>query len=139
MTFTEPDGKAIGAPIVYGTSSIAPSAWTLAEGKRTAQVSVTLHHNDTVTFKNIPAGVTYKIEETDYSAEGYTTTVGGATTREATGTIGANATSTVEYTNTYEYNIETGIALDSLPYVLVLAFVALGGIAFIVRRRRARR
>ena len=33
---------------------------------------------------------------------------------------------------------DTGVILDSLPYVLILAVVALGAVGVVIRRRRSR-
>lgn len=48
------------------------------------------------------------------------------------GTLSASTT----ITNTYEGTIDTGITLDSLPYVLVLVAVLALGAVMIIRKRR---
>ena len=42
-------------------------------------------------------------------------------------------------TNTLQEEPDTGIRLDSLPYVLILSLVAVGVSVSIIRRRRKRR
>ena len=43
----------------------------------------------------------------------------------------------ITFTNTKNVIIETGISLDSLPYVLILAGVAAVAVLFLLRRRRS--
>lgn len=93
-----------------------------------------LRHNETIEFGNIPKGVTYTVEESDYTADGYTTKIGNDVKREATGTIGENASS-VAFTNIKGGTIDTGVMLDSLPYMLILAVVAVTGTALIFKKR----
>jgi len=54
--------------------------------------------------------------------------------------IGVELTATKDmvilFTNDYEVTIETGIALDSLPYILIIAIVAVGGAVLFLRKRK---
>lgn len=91
------------------------------------------------TLTGIPYGTVVTITEADYSGEGYTTTNdyvenGGNTT---TVTISA-ASTTVTFTNTKEANPDTGVLLDSLPYILILAAIAVVVGVVVVRKRRSR-
>ena len=107
-----------------------------------------LKHGDTITIDNIPEGVRYTITEADYSAtskefqDGYTTTntVDGDASKDAliaTGNIVADSTKNkVAFTNTKEGPIDTGITLDSLPYLLALAFAFGGAVVLFTRKRR---
>ena len=56
---------------------------------------ITLKAGDTVTASGLPIGVTYTVEENDYSADGYTTNAEGAT-----GTIKADVISVASFVNT---------------------------------------
>lgn len=87
-----------------------------------------LKHGDTITIENLPAGVSYKVEEATPS--GYTM---NATGQE--GTMDAEA-KTAAFTNTKTGDIDTGVYLDNLPYILVFAGVLAIAAVFIVRRRR---
>ena len=49
--------------------------------------SFKLTHGQTLTIEGIPEGTKYTVTETDYTAEGYVTTVGTVETRTATGVI----------------------------------------------------
>ena len=68
VTFNAPTGKSVNGEITYtvGTEELTINpTWT--DGK--AEASITLKHGETVTFKNIPYGVTYKVVESQ--ADGY--------------------------------------------------------------------
>lgn len=96
------------------------------------EVTVYLKDGETVSIANLPAGVTYTVTETDYSKSGYTTTKTGDT-----GTIAAASASTAAFTNDKAQDVDTGISLDSMPYILALvAVAAFAGAAFMMRRRR---
>lgn len=106
-------------------------------------------------LEDIPYGTTVTITEADYTGTngGYTTSytvstgetnVGGiestptaVQSRIATVTIGA-PTTTVTFTNHKDATIDTGVLLDSLPYILILAAIAVVAGVVIVRRRRSR-
>lgn len=87
-----------------------------------------LKHGDTITIANLPYGVTYTVTET--AAEGYTTEKTGAD-----GTISA-ADQIAAFTNTKDGSIDTGVVLNNMPYILVLAVLAAGVAVFIIRKRR---
>lgn len=97
-----------------------------------------LKHGDTISIANLPYGVTYKVEETDAAAgakgEGKEYEVEYDT--NASGTISAAETSTT-VTNTKSADIDTGITTDSLPYILLMAFVVLSGAVLLLKRRNA--
>lgn len=101
--------------------------------------TVDLSNNGSYTHNvSFPYGTVVTITETDYSGEGYTTTNdhdnGGNT---ATVTINAVST-TVTFTNNKDANPDTGVLLDSLPYILILAAIAVVVGVVVVRRRRSR-
>ena len=136
VTFTAPTDKEVESVISYtdGTAqTIATSAWKEKNGSKQAEVTITLKHDETVTFTNIPYGVTYKVEETSYQDDGYTTTYSG----NENGTINA-VTDTVTITNTKNSTVDTGIVLDSLPYVLLIAVAVVGVVIFTARKRSHR-
>lgn len=67
--------------------------------------------------------------EDSYEAEDYKTSY-----NKQDGTIGA-ASDAVTITNTKGTTVDTGIALDSLPYVLLIAVAVVGVVAFTAKRR----
>ena len=89
-----------------------------------------LRHGDTISISNLPYGVTYTVEETAAEADGYTT--------EKTGDSGriCSAEATAAFTNTKEGHIDTGIKLDSLPYILVFAGALALAVIMVIRKRR---
>lgn len=129
VTFTAPEASAVNSTISYvvdgETETIAP-VW---DGN-TASVQIALHHEETVTFTNIPYGVTYNVEEDSYKNDGYDTTYSD----NKTGTIG-KAADTVTITNTKGTDVDTGIVLDSLPYILLIAVALVGVVAFTAKKR----
>lgn len=92
-----------------------------------------LKHGETINIEGLPYGVTYTVTET--AVDGYTTTVGEKTTNIAEGTMDEKA-KTVVFTNTKNGDIDTGVYLDNLPYILVFAGVLAIAAVFVVRRRR---
>lgn len=130
-------GKAVAAGdfLTYGTS-----------------YTVTMKHNGTMSFSNLPADVTYTVKEvgstvsgTDVVKNQYTVTVAGqngtnAVTFDAgketvSGTIAASAV-TVNFTNEHKGEPDMGVVLDNAPYIAMLAIVAIGGVALMLNKRR---
>ncbi len=133
VKFTAPQGTVVKQSIWAGTSEkteiIKADDWT--DG--TAEATISLKNEQTVTFYNIPAGVTYEVTEDDYTGEGYTTTY-----ENQSGTMGAEEISTV-ITNTKDGGeIETGINLDSVPYILMMVVVCAGVFVLFSKKRMAR-
>lgn len=129
VTFTAPEAGVVNSTISYivdgETKTIAPAAWK----ENTASVQIALHHEETVTFTNIPYGVTYHVAEDSYEAEDYETSY-----NKQDGTIGA-ASDAVTITNKKENQVDTGIVLDSLPYILLIAVALVGVVAFTAKKR----
>lgn len=111
--------------------SIAPSAWTKGESAWTASAEITVKHDTTVDFENVPYTVSYTVSEPD--PKDYTPSY-----ENEEGTMDDDEID-VTVTNNRDSggNIDAGVLLDSLPYVLVLALVAAGAVLFIVNRRRS--
>ena len=144
VTLTAEDGKSVNSDIAVSGGSDSGNTQTIAKGwTGSKEVTIKLKHNETVRFDKIPVGVTYKVEE-DASHiaagavqtpeelngdEGYLVTYGNET-----GTITKGTTKEATVTNDKSTTINTGISLDSLPYLLMLAAVAFG--TFVIFRRR---
>ena len=133
VTFTAPQGKTVNEAISYidggSPKTIPTTAWK--NGVATAEIE--LKHDETVTFTNIPYGVTYTVVEDDYTAEGYE--AAAYSFNDANKTIDS-AQDTVTITNEKNGMIDTGIYMDSLPYVLALALIFGFGAVLFIRRRR---
>ena len=126
VTFVAPDGETINSTITY-TGGQYEEAVTVEDNTATIQVK----HGDTVTFENIPEGVTWTVEEADYTGDGYD----AATYTTESESIDAGDADTCEITNNKEQEIDTGISMDSLPYIVMIVVVAVAAVAFFMRKR----
>lgn len=119
-----------GSKLTDGTTDT--SASTISVG---TPADFYLKHGETFTIANLPYGVTYTVEEENYSNDGYTTTT--TYSDEANKKIDSNP-DTVTITNRKDAAVDTGIMLDSLPYVLLLTVCVVCMVAFFVKKRSAR-
>ena len=124
-----------GTKLVNGTDDATTS--TISIG---TPATFYLKHGETFTISNLPYGVTYTVTEEDYTAEengGYDTP---AITYSDTGTTKTvdSPSETVGITNNKGAIVDTGISLDSLPYILLLVISLTGAVVFIVKRRSSR-
>ena len=74
----------------------------------------------------------YTVTETDYTADGYTTTIDGTEGREKSGTISADTN--VAFVNTKNATTPTGIVMNIAPYVLMVAVAAVLAVVFLRKR-----
>lgn len=126
VTLTGVEGKTYAdSYAVTGGSADAKNPTTIAVGVPT---KFNLKHGDTITIENLPYDVTYTVTETP--AAGYTTEKTGDT-----GKINA-VVQTAAFTNTKNGEVDTGVVLNNMPYILVLAVLAAGVAVFIIRKRR---
>ena len=118
----------------YTAAITIPGDWT---GTKTERFE--LKHGDTVTFANIPAGVTYTVEEADYTAGDVNSENGYDPAEYAfsdAGKVIAKADAdTVTITNNKETEVNTGVSLDSAPYVVILAGAMFGMVALVSKKR----
>lgn len=136
VTFTNDTGKTISLPITYGENGEANFVNNVAVVE-----NIKLTNNGTITFKNIPEGVNYTIEEID--ADGYTKTWTGDATKDtddqdkADGEITGCEDDHVVCNNEKDADIDMGVSLDSLPYILLIV-VAVMGIALVATKKQTR-
>lgn len=141
VEFTAPVGALGAYDVVNSTISYYEDADEITispvwNGNK-ASVQIQLHHEETVTFTNIPYGVTYNVTEEDYTSEGYV--AGVITYDDPNKKIDADTPNdTVTVTNTKNSAVDTGIVLDSLPYVLLIAVAVVGVVIFTARKRSHR-
>lgn len=111
-----------------------------AIGATASGVTITANSDGSYTFKlkdgaravftNIPKGISYTVVENDANKDDYITSYD----EYDDGTMdGKDVETTV--TNKKEQSVATGINLDSLPYIMILAIVLLGATYVIIRRR----
>jgi len=137
VTFTAPEGRNVLSTIAYvfdaeaaadkEDSTIAASAWK--DGVATQVIK--LKANEKVTFTNIPKDVTYKVEEADYVT---TDNYEAPTYEKQTGKIAAKETVDSTVTNKKEINIDTGVTVETLPYVMILAIAMIGAVVMLRKR-----
>lgn len=133
FTFTiTKDGKPVNN-ITEDNIEVSDGAQWLNDGNG----KFTLKDGATITFKNLPSGE-YKVVEDDYKGEKYETSyvVGSGTPengREVSVTIGTDAKQ-IDFTNHATLKPDTGVLLDTLPYIVILAVVA-GGVALLMLRK----
>ena len=132
VTFKAPTDETVKSDITYRVDDATKnsvdgdSGWT---GEK--EVKMSLHHDETITFTNIPYGVEYTVKESDYeTSDGYTTTY-----TNAEGKIEADKTDATITNNKNVDVIDTGVFMDSLPYVLLLVGACAGLVVFLARRR----
>lgn len=146
VTLTAPDDPDAVSPakktIVNGIMKLykngvptVPATEVTFNAAGSATVTFDLSDGETFTIKNLPYGVTYLVEETD-PMEGYSVTTNGVSGRTASGEID-NTLKTVDVVNHKSSEIPTGIALDSLPYILILGFTGIGMGVLFFRKRHA--
>ena len=137
VTLKNNTGKEIKEDISYlvdtETRTISASDWKNNE----ASVDIQLKHEQTITFTNLPFGVKYEVTEANYTTKengGYDTPAYVFT--KADKTVSAD-TQNVTITNNKGGNVDTGVNLTTLPYILVFAgVIVIAGAAFITRRRK---
>ena len=97
----------------------------------------TLKDGASITFKNLPSGE-YKIAEDDYSGEKYETSYVVDSGEPHSGKDAAVTMSgtnmKLAFTNHCKLIPDTGVLLDTLPYIVILAVVA-GGVALLMLRK----
>lgn len=110
---------------------------TELKANEAATMQITIGHEETISFQNVPQGVKVKIEEKqqDGKGEGNLNFYTPAYTNQEI-TVGETAQE-MKIVNTKETEIPTGVQLDSIPYIVLLAVAVLGVVGFVVKRRMA--
>lgn len=138
VTLTAPEGKTINTPISVGGTTVAASDWKDGVYTKTLTISKA---DGKVTFSDIPTGVVVTVNE-DTAADkmngySYTSTKIG-TTDFTSLTIADDTNADIVVTNTNSTSVDTGINMDSVPYIILLAVVFVGLVGFVVKRRSSR-
>lgn len=136
VTFTAPAGDTVRGDITYTdgieTKSIA-GGWTDSK-----EVDITLKHNETVTFNNIPYGVTYTVVENNYTGKENGGYDAPSYQFDDNNKKIDSASENVTITNNKGGVVDTGINMDSMPYILMLAVVFMGLFVFFSKKRKMR-
>ena len=104
-----------------GSSDRNPTSIKLGES-----TTFYLKADDTVTISNLPYGVSYTV--TEDTPSDYTLVKSGDS-----GTVGA-ASQTASFTNNKGGNPDTGILLDSVPYIAVLVIIGAAAVVVILKK-----
>lgn len=134
FTFTATLKDAAGLPIEFPPPA-AGSVYTLSADNKTATFN--LRNGGNVTLL-VPIGATLTVKESNYS--GYTVSIKKNIELPTSGdsismTVPATST-TLEFTNTNQAIIDTGVSMDSLPYLMILILLGTGGIGGNLWRRK---
>lgn len=139
VTFTKPEGKNVNSNITTNLTT-TPAFNVVFDSDGTYSYTFELSNGEDAKFENIPYGVKYKVKEnltgTEYTTTCKTNNTDTTLTDRTTTDVEINsASTTVAFTNTRVGEIDMGVSLDSLPYILALA-VAFGGAVVLFTRKR---
>lgn len=96
-----------------------------------------LKNGQSIKFTGLPVG-TYYVQEDSYDNYTVSTKINGADTTVTDRAVTAELTKeamTIAFTNCCDLKPDTGVLLDTLPYIVILAVVA-GGVALLMLRKR---
>lgn len=99
--------------------------------KHNESKELTVNIGDEVTVTETESGYSVSYEIT---AEGYTPVSGSG--NSVTYTVTSAADQTITFTNTHEVTLDTGVLLDTLPYIIILVIVAAGAVLMLKKRSR---
>ncbi|MCC8046211.1 MAG: hypothetical protein LIP12_12065 [Clostridiales bacterium] len=147
VTLTAETGKTYASSYAVSGGSSTDNPTTITVGQET---TFYLKDGETINIANLPYGVTYTVVENDYTtSEGYEAATysvssdGTVTTTSSTTAVSGealnHANETVAITNTKGTTADTGVILDSLPYILILVIVFIGVVFLVFRKRTSDR
>lgn len=97
-----------------------------------AEYKFYIKHGETLHFDNIPYGVSYTIVENQ--EDGYDAPLYNGDTESIAAKI-MEPLAEVEITNNNDMEVDMGINLDNLPYIVMLILAAAGAAFMVIRRR----
>ncbi|MDY5349771.1 MAG: DUF5979 domain-containing protein [Candidatus Ventricola sp.] len=136
VTFEAAEGKVFDANVAVLKNNGTLNQ-TLSTDKKKITASITVKHGSEITLSNIPVGTKVTVAENDTKvnapedtdATKYTATYSG------NGAVVSSAAQTIAITNSRTSSIDTGVTTDSMPYILLMAFVAILAVAFVAKKR----
>lgn len=148
VTFTSPKEVASQITVTGGSheenpKAIAISDWAEAEGIWTCTKVFKLKDSDLLTFADIPAGISYTVveaakhlvDEDGFDVNSAVDTDYTATYTDETGVIATDVTAAAAVENHKSTSVDTGVLLDSMPYVLMVTAAAAGLIVIFGKKR----
>lgn len=133
VVFTPAEGTAFNTAVQIANDAASTNRQYEATKNEdgTYTIVFNLGDDETATFTNIPVGTTYTVSENE---DGYTK----KNTTKADGTISGGDVDQDVWTNTLTSAIDTGINMDSMPYILLLAVACMGLFVFFSKKRMMR-
>ena len=145
VSLTETTSDNYGTDYTGNTITVGRTSYSVTENGQTitnpTSISVGtpatfyLKNNETLTLSNIPYGTEYAVTEVDLND--YTETITGGDNNNGTGVVDSESETLVNVVNNKERPVDTGITLDSLPFVLILAVCAGAAVLFVIKRRNS--
>lgn len=111
-------------------------AYTISAGDGWTRKTITFKVKDGSSYKlvNVPAGVTYTVSEKE--SNGYTTTIEYPKTTDGKPNTTMDATEqVVNITNTNDTTLDTGVFLNNMPYIALVA-VAAAALVFFMKNQK---
>lgn len=145
ITLNAPTGKTVKSTVTYKINGTGEATNVTFDSTGKAEIKVQLKHNEYVEIANIPEDVTYfysedstikhlnSADEEQNNKEAYMVEGEIASADQLTITV-AELTSK-EIKNTKDTTPDTGITLETLPYVLMMALAMMGLVALKLRKR----
>ena len=136
VQFTAEDGKVLASTAGY----VASEGVNVTAGNDNMYTITGIGHDGNVKFYNIPYHTAYSVTEVvneEYKVVGQSNTVYTVTYDGCTGRLDAAAQSQATVTNTSNIAPDTGVTTDSLPYIMLMAIVAIAAVAFVMKKRAA--
>ena len=137
ITFTDANGKALRLVQTDKAPTYSITSDTTVGGEK---LTVLMKDKDEITVNNVPIGGTLVV--TEIEASGYQTSYKIGETESKEGNVARYIVpengGTITFINHRNVSPDTGVFVDSLPYILIIACVAGAAALFLIRRRKKR-
>lgn len=137
ITFTDANGKALRLVQTDKAPTYSITSDTTVGGEK---LTVLMKDKDEITVNNVPIGGTLVV--TEIEASGYQTSYKIGETESKEGNVARYIVpengGTITFINHRNVSPDTGVLVDSLPYILIIACVAGAAALFLIRRRKKR-
>ena len=137
ITFTDANGKALRLVQTDKAPTYSITSDTTVGGEK---LTVLMKDKGEITLTNVPIGGTLVV--TEIEASGYQTSYKIGETESQEGNVARYIVpengSTITFINHRNVSPDTGVFVDSLPYILIIACVAGAAALFLIRRRKKR-
>lgn len=137
ITFTDANGKALRLVQTDKAPTYSITSDTTVGGEK---LTVLMEDKGEITVNNVPIGGTLVV--TEIEASGYQTSYKIGETESKEGNVARYIVpengGTITFINHRNVSPDTGVFVDSLPYILIIACVAGVAALFLIRRRKKR-